>query len=84
VRAFLSDQVGISSLSEKGQVTIPKEIRDALQLKPGDKLVFIERGDEIVVHKAKARKLSAILENQKPWKLSSIEFQRKARKEWSK
>ncbi|MFI5420233.1 MAG: AbrB/MazE/SpoVT family DNA-binding domain-containing protein [Nitrososphaerales archaeon] len=80
----MSNQVGISSISEKGQVTIPKEIRDVLQLKPGDKVVFIERGNEIVVHKARSRKLSVMLENQKPWKLSSIEFQRKARKEWSK
>jgi AbrB family looped-hinge helix DNA binding protein len=80
----LSNQVGISSISEKGQVTIPKEIRDVLQLKPGDKVVFIERGNEIVVHKARSRKLSVMLENQKPWKLGSIEFQRKARKEWSK
>ena len=77
-------EVGISSVSEKGQVTIPKEIRDALQLKAGDKVVFLERDDEIVVHKAKTLKLSEILESQKPWKESSLEFQRKARREWSR
>lgn len=79
------EEIGISSISEKGQVTIPKEIRDVLELKTGDKVVFVERNNEIVVHKdsANTKKLSTILENQKPWKLSGVEFQRKARKEWS-
>ncbi|MCL4518365.1 MAG: AbrB/MazE/SpoVT family DNA-binding domain-containing protein [Thaumarchaeota archaeon] len=77
-------EVGVSSVSEKGQVTIPKEIRDALQLKAGDKVVFVERDDEIVVHKAKAKRLSEVLEGHKPWKESSLEFQRRARKEWSR
>jgi len=80
----MSEQIGISSISAKGQVTIPKEIRDALQLKTGDKVIFIERDNEIVVHKATTKKLSTILEKQKPWNLGSLEFQRKARKEWQK
>ena len=79
----MQEEVGVSSISEKGQVTIPKEIRDALQLKAGDKVVFIERGREIFIHKAKTKKLSEILESQKPWKVSSLEFQKKARQEWS-
>lgn len=37
----------VSTLTSKGQTTIPMEIRKALQLKPGDKVVF-----EIVDHKA--------------------------------
>lgn len=79
----MQEEVGISSISEKGQVTIPKEIRDILQLKAGDKVIFVERDNEIVVHKARTKKLSVILENQKPWKMSGLEFQRKVRKEWS-
>ena len=79
----MQEEVGISSISEKGQVTIPKEIRDILQLKSGDKVIFLERDNEIIVHKARTKKLSAILENQKPWKMGSLEFQRKARKEWA-
>ena len=75
--------MGVSSVSEKGQVTIPKEIRESLQLKAGDKVVFVERDNEIVVHKAKTKRLSEILENQKPWNVSSLEFQRRARKEWT-
>jgi len=48
----------MSSISEKGQVTIPKEIRDALRLKAGDKVVFVKRGNEIFVHKAGTKNLS--------------------------
>jgi len=29
-----------STMTSKGQVTVPKEIRDKLQLRPGDRLVF--------------------------------------------
>lgn len=37
----------LSTLTSKGQATIPAEIRLALSLKPGDKLIF-----EIFDHKA--------------------------------
>ena len=38
-----------STLTRKGQVTIPKEIRDELGLAEGDRLFFVRRGDEIVL-----------------------------------
>lgn len=37
-------------VSERGQVTIPKELRDRIGIREGDELVFHERGDEIVIH----------------------------------
>lgn len=37
-------------VSERGQVTIPKELRDRIGIREGDELVFRERGDEIVIH----------------------------------
>jgi len=75
-------EIGVSSISEKGQVTIPKEIRDILGLKAGDKVVFIDQNDQFVVRKARTGKLSQTLEYQKPWKVNALEFQRKIRKEW--
>ncbi len=42
-----------TSITVKGQVTIPKEIREALGLKPGDKVVFEKEGNTIVLKSAK-------------------------------
>jgi len=36
-------------VTSKGQVTVPKRIRDRLRLKPGDKVDFIERNGEVVL-----------------------------------
>jgi AbrB family looped-hinge helix DNA binding protein len=38
-----------STLTSKGQITIPKEIRDALGLKEHDRVSFVKRGDEILI-----------------------------------
>ena len=74
--------VGTSSISEKGQITIPKEIRDKLGIVQGDRLIFDLKGDMIIIRKSGTNKISEILNNQKPWKESSIEFQTKLREEW--
>ena len=41
----------LSTVTSKGQVTIPKAVRDALQIDTGDKLAFVVTGDEVVVSK---------------------------------
>jgi AbrB family looped-hinge helix DNA binding protein len=38
-----------STITRKGQITIPKEIRDRLGVKRGEKVIFVSRGDEIVL-----------------------------------
>jgi antitoxin PrlF len=38
----------ISRITSKGQITIPIEIRKKLNLKTGDKVIFIEDGDKII------------------------------------
>jgi AbrB family looped-hinge helix DNA binding protein len=75
-------EVGVSPVSEKGQVTIPKGIRDSLKLKKGDRVVFLEADEKVILRKAKSGKLSEALQNQRPWKASALQFQRKLRKEW--
>jgi AbrB family looped-hinge helix DNA binding protein len=38
-----------STITRKGQTTIPGEIRDALRIKPGDRLEYRVDGDQIIV-----------------------------------
>ncbi len=40
-----------SRLTEKGQVTIPKPLRDSLGLEPGQELEFEEHGGTLVVRR---------------------------------
>lgn len=40
-----------TSLTSKGQVTIPIEYRDALGLQPGDKINFEQVGNSLVIHR---------------------------------
>jgi len=42
-----------STLTTKGQATIPAEIRNVLKLKPGDKVAFEMHGNEVVIYKPK-------------------------------
>ena len=43
-----------AKITSKGQVTIPKAVRDALGLKEGDSLLFEVEGDEVRVHVARS------------------------------
>jgi AbrB family looped-hinge helix DNA binding protein len=44
-----------TTLTSKGQVTIPKQIRDALNLLPGTSVEFaVNKEGEVVIHKAGA------------------------------
>jgi AbrB family looped-hinge helix DNA binding protein len=38
-----------STMTRKGQVTIPKEIRDRLGVKEGEKVLFVMRGEEVLL-----------------------------------
>jgi antitoxin PrlF len=50
-RATLSKAAMPTILSSKGQVTIPKRIRDALGLRPGAAVEFaVNAGGEVVLH----------------------------------
>lgn len=39
----------LAKVTTKGQVTIPKAIRDLLNLKEGSKIIFIQKGNDIVI-----------------------------------
>ena len=53
-----------ATLRSKGQTTIPKEIRDSLGMKPGDRMTFTLMPDATVVMRVKNKsvnKLAGIL-----------------------
>ena len=52
----------LAKLTSKGQITIPIEIRSKLGVKTGDKVLFIEDGDKVVIINAT---LAALKEAQK-------------------
>lgn len=49
-----------ATLTSKGQVTIPKEIRDALRLSTGEKLEFILSDKNTVILKPVTRKVDEV------------------------
>lgn len=42
----------IAKITSKGQITIPKELRMSLKLKPGDKVLFLEEDGKWVIANA--------------------------------
>ena len=42
----------MAKLTSKGQITIPIDVRRKLGLKKGDKVIFIEKGQDIVIKNA--------------------------------
>ena len=44
-----------ATLTSKGQTTIPKEIRDSLGLKPGDRMTFTLMPDGTVIMRVKSK-----------------------------
>ena len=65
----------VATLTSKGQITIPKQVREHLKLNPGDKLDFvIESGGRVVIRPAKldVRELKRLLKR-RDGKVLSIE-----------
>jgi AbrB family looped-hinge helix DNA binding protein len=74
----------VGTLSTKGQVTIPKDIREALGIRPGDKVRFdLEGGERAVLQKAEPSKMTEILRRLGPSKEAGVPFQRRLRREWT-
>lgn len=43
--------MAVATLSSKNQIVIPREAREALGLRPGDKLLIVVRGDHMILQK---------------------------------
>lgn len=61
----------IALLTSKGQITVPKEVRKALNLKPSEKVIVVVEGDQAVLKPLKGNILDIggsvkIPDNEKP------------------
>ena len=52
--------MSLSSLTSKGQITIPKSVRDALKLQQGDKVEFVENEQHEFVLKPATKKVTEV------------------------
>ena len=50
----------MSTITKKGQVTIPKPFRDNLQIKEGDSLAFELKGDMLILRKMKRKSILSL------------------------
>ena len=49
-----------ATLTSKGQTTIPKEIRDSLGMKPGDRMTFTLMPDSTVIMRVKSKSVAEL------------------------
>lgn len=47
-----------TTVTEKGQVTIPREIRERLRLRPRDRVIFEVEGDAVRIRRAPSKALA--------------------------
>lgn len=70
-----------STMTQKGQVTIPKNMRDSLRLMTGDKVEFVLNGQGEIVIKPltrKVREVAGLLSKYKPSTPVTIESMNEA------
>jgi AbrB family looped-hinge helix DNA binding protein len=74
--------IGKITVSRKGQITIPKEVRDRMGILEGDKIIIYLKDNNIILKKPEKRTLVEILRSHTHWSVKGVEFQRKLREEW--
>jgi len=64
-----------STLTSKGQTTIPKAIRDSLRLKPGDRITFTPMPDGTVLMRVKNKSVMSLAGSlrRRGWKALSVD-----------
>jgi antitoxin PrlF len=74
----------ISVLTSKGQMTIPKEVRKALNLRPSEKVIIVVEGDQAIIKPLKGNLLDIggsikISEKEKPINFKKVREEVKKR-----
>lgn len=70
-----------STVTSKGQTTIPGEIRKALRIKPGDRLEYVAQGDQVTIRVHPGiRSLKGVLASKKGKRMSFAQIREAAAK----
>lgn len=75
-----------ATVTSKGQITIPKTIRVSLGVKPGEKVVFIQEGKEVVMLPKTKDPLQRLRELRKGIQFTRRELDemiKESKREWS-
>jgi AbrB family looped-hinge helix DNA binding protein len=74
----------MAKVSSKYQIVIPKRVREALGLRPGDRLLIVAEGDKAVMHlrpKSYAEHMRGL--HKEVWQgIDATEYVREERKSW--
>lgn len=49
-----------ATITSKGQITVPKAVRQALGLNEGDQIVFVLEGERAYLHRVRSRGIEAL------------------------
>jgi len=66
VRRVRNTQMSTATISTKGQLVIPNRLRQALHLRPGDKVSFTIEGHRLVVQQEAVAKARLVKERGQP------------------
>ena len=47
--------IGMSKVTSKGQITIPQDVREKFEIKPGDTIYFLEEDGKLILMKGPIR-----------------------------
>ncbi len=72
----------LGKITSKGQITIPAEIRKTLGISKGDRIIFEQKGDDIIIKKAEEKSLVSLLESTSPLSEKATKSMKKIRDEW--
>ena len=72
----------LGKITSKGQITIPAEIRKTLGISRGDRILFGQKGDDIIIKKAEEKSLVSLLESTSPLSEKATKSMKKIRDEW--
>jgi antitoxin PrlF len=80
----MEDKMPIAVISSKGQMTIPREVRKVLNLKPSEKVIIVVEGDLAIIKPLRGNLLDiggsiTILEKEKPIDFSKVREEVKRR-----